>query len=83
MFEDRAQQFEKFGIPPDDIARVRVAVTDMWADATGGWVYESSTLAQCYADSGGHTTAATAYGFAKFPCLSSPLGCAMDRQLEQ
>jgi hypothetical protein len=84
MFEDRAQQFEKFGIPCDDTARARAAVTDMWADAPGGWVYEWSKLAQDYADSGDHATAATAYGFAKFPCLNSPARVpAMDRQLEQ
>jgi len=84
MFEDRAQQFEKFGIPCDDIARARAAVTDMWADAPGGWVYEWSKLAQDYADSGDHATAATVYRFAKFPCLNSPARVpAMDRQLEQ
>jgi len=75
MFEDRAQQFEKFGIPCDDIARVRAAVTDTWADAPGGWVYEWSKLAQDYADSGDHATAATACGFAKFPCLAARPEC--------
>jgi esterase FrsA len=56
----------------------------MWADAPGGWVYEWSKLAQDYADSGDHATAATAYGFAKSPCLNSPARVhAMDRQLEQ
>ena len=36
MFADRSEQFEKFVIPRHDIARVRAAVTDMWADAPGG-----------------------------------------------
>jgi esterase FrsA len=36
MFDDRANQFERFGIPSDDIERVRAAVTDMWIDAPGG-----------------------------------------------
>jgi len=79
MFEDRAQQFEKFGIPCDDIARVRAAVTDMWADAPGGWVYEWSKLAQDYDDSGDRATAATAYGFETFPCLNSPARVRDDR----
>jgi esterase FrsA len=84
MFTDRLQQFEKFGIPRPDIDQVRAAVTDMWSDAPGGWVYEWSKLAQRYADSGEHATAATAYGFAKFPCLNSESRRrAMDNQLAQ
>ena len=39
MFEDRTDQFAKFGVPLSDIERIRAAVTDMWADAPGGWVY--------------------------------------------
>ncbi|MGO9386318.1 MAG: hypothetical protein ACLP4W_30755 [Mycobacterium sp.] len=35
MFEDRTRQFEKFGIPLEDIERVAAATTDMWADARG------------------------------------------------
>ena len=46
MFEDRTEQFAKFGIPHEDIERVRAAVTDMWTDAPGGWVFEWSRLAQ-------------------------------------
>lgn len=84
MFDDRRDQFERFGIPFDDIERVRAAVTDMWADGPGGWVHEWSVLAQSYADSGDHAAAATAYGFAKFPCLNTPARVhAMDNQLEQ
>jgi esterase FrsA len=33
IFEDRTHQFEKFGIPLDDIKRIAAATTDMWADA--------------------------------------------------
>jgi esterase FrsA len=84
MFTDRFQQFEKFGIPRADIARVRTATTDMWSDGPGGWVYEWSKLARSYADSGDHATAATAYGFAKFPCLNQASRVvAMEHQLEQ
>jgi esterase FrsA len=42
----------------------------MWADAPGGWVYEWSKLAESYAESGDHATAALAFGCAKFPCLT-------------
>ena len=50
MFDDRTDQFEKFGIPLGDIEKVRAAVTDMWADAPGGWGYEWSKLAGAYAE---------------------------------
>jgi esterase FrsA len=84
MFEDRTHQFEKFGIPLDDIQRVRAAVTDMWADAPGGWPYEWSKLAREYADRGDHFLASLTYGCAKFPCLADPARvAAMQHQLEQ
>jgi esterase FrsA len=84
MFEDRTHQFEKFGIPLDDIKRVGAAVTDMWADAPGGWVYEWSKLAEEYADRGDHYLASLTYGCAKFPCLTDQGRVrAMQKQLEQ
>ena len=84
MFEDRTHQFEKFGILLDDIERVRAAVTDMWADAPGGWPYEWSKLAAEYADRGDHYLASLAYGCAKFPCLTDPARArALQNQLEQ
>jgi esterase FrsA len=84
MFEDRTHQFEKFGIPLDEIERVRAAVNDMWADAPGGWVYEWSKLANEYADSGEHRMASLVYGCAKFPCLTGPARVqALQNQLEQ
>ena len=84
MFEDRADQFAKFGIPADEIERVRAAITDMWADAPGGWVYEWSKLASEHADRGDHYLASLIYGCAKFPCLTDPPRVrAMQRQLEQ
>lgn len=84
MFEDRSHQFEKFGIPAHDIAKVLAAVDDMWADTPGGWVYEWSALAQEYADRGDHGLAAYAFGCAKFPCLTDAAReRAMNRQLEQ
>jgi esterase FrsA len=84
MFTDRTQQFQKFGIPLDDIKRVGAAITDMWADAPGGWVYEWSKLAADYADRGDHYLASLTYGCAKFPCLTDQARVrAMRNQLEQ
>ena len=84
MFDDRTDQFEKFGIPLDDIKRVGAAVTDMWADAPGGWAYEWSKLAKEYADRGDHYLASLVYGCAKFPCLTDQARVrAMQNQLEQ
>ena len=84
MFEDRTDQFAKFGIPLGNIERVRAAVTDMWVDAPGGWVYEWSGLAKEYADRGGHRMASMIYGCAKFPCLTDQARVqALQNQLEQ
>jgi esterase FrsA len=84
MFDDRTHQFEKFGIPLDEIESVRAATTDMWADAPGGWVYEWSRLAGRHAHRGNHYLASLIYGCAKFPCLTDPARVtAMHRQLEQ
>jgi esterase FrsA len=84
IFDDRTHQFEKFGIPLTDIETVRAAVTDMWADAPGGWPYEWSKLAQVYAQRGDHGLAAYAYGCAKFPCLADATReRAMQKQLEE
>ncbi|WAJ45899.1 alpha/beta hydrolase [Mycobacterium sp. Aquia_216] len=84
MFTDRTHQFEKFGIPLADIERVRAAVTDMWADTSGGWTYEWSKLAKEYADRGDHYLASMVYGCAKFPCLTDQARVtALHNQLEQ
>ncbi|OBK28584.1 hypothetical protein A5659_05785 [Mycobacterium sp. 1165196.3] len=84
MFDDRTEQFAKFGIPREDIERVRAAVDDMWADAPGGWVYEWSLLASEYAERTEHRMASLVYGCAKFPCLTDAARAkAMQHQLEQ
>jgi esterase FrsA len=84
MFEDRTHQFEKFGIPVDDIKRVAAGTTDMWADVPGGWPYEWSKLAADYAGRGDHYLASLAYGCAKFPCLADQTRArALQNQLEQ
>ena len=68
----------------DEIKRVRAAITDMWADTRGGWVYEWSKLAGEHADRGDHYLASLIYGCAKFPCLTDQARVqAMQNQLEQ
>jgi esterase FrsA len=71
MFEDRAAQFVTLGIPKADVAAMRDAINDMWADAPGGWVYEWSKLAERYSAAGQALLASLAYGCAKFPCLAN------------
>lgn len=84
MFDDRTDQFAKFGVPLEDIERVRSAVDDMWADAPGGWVYEWSRVARDYAERGDHRMASLVYGCAKFPCLTDAARVkALQHQLEQ
>lgn len=84
MFDDRTHQFLGFGLPADDIAEVRAATTDFWADRPGGWPFEFSRLAARYADEGRHLLASLAYGCAKFPCLADAAReTALARQLEQ
>jgi len=70
MFEDRRGQFIGFGVPAADVAKLEGAITDMWANAPGGWVYEWSALARRYLSEGQHYLASLAYGCAKFPCLA-------------
>jgi len=71
MFEDRYEEFVSFGIPKADVDHLRGIITDMWADAPGGWSFEWSALAKRYHEAGNPLLAAVAYGFAKFPCLAN------------
>jgi esterase FrsA len=71
MFEDRFDQFVTFGIPKADVETLRATITDMWADATGGWPFEWSRFARQYTEAGKPLLASFAYGFAKFPCLAN------------
>jgi esterase FrsA len=71
MFEDRFEQFVTLGIPRADVQAMRGAITDMWADAPRGWVYEWSQLAQRYTEADQAYLASLAYGCAKFPCLAN------------
>jgi esterase FrsA len=84
LFGERYPQMINTGLPMTDVDAVRAAVTDMWADAPGGWVHEWSKLAASYADAGSHQHAALAYGWAKFPALADDhKRVALAKQLEQ
>ncbi|WP_089106406.1 alpha/beta hydrolase family protein [Streptomyces hyaluromycini] len=84
LFGERYPQMVNTGLPVTDVDTVRAAVTEMWADAPGGWVHEWSKLAAAYADAGAHEQAALAYGWAKFPTLADESRrVALARQLEQ
>ncbi|MFC1401796.1 MULTISPECIES: alpha/beta hydrolase [Streptacidiphilus] len=84
LFGERYPQMVNTGLPADDVDTVRAAITEMWADAPGGWVHEWSKLAAAYADAGSHEQAALAYGWAKFPTLANESkSTALSRQLEQ
>jgi esterase FrsA len=71
MFEDRFEQFVALGVPRADVEETRGAITDMWSDAPGGWVFEWSRLARRYLDANQPYAASLAYGCAKFPCLAN------------
>ena len=84
LFGERYPQMVNTGLPAKEVDAVRVAITDMWADSPGGWVYEWSKLAASYAGAGTHQLAALAYGWAKFPVLADESKrLALANQLEQ
>jgi esterase FrsA len=84
LFSERYPQMIKVGVPAQDVDAVRAAITEMWPDAPGGWVYEWSALAARYAAAGAHQLAALAYGYAKFPTLADTAKrVAFAHQLEQ
>jgi esterase FrsA len=84
LFSERYPQMINAGVPAHDVDAVRAAITQMWSDAPGGWVYEWSALAARYAATGSHRLAALAYGYAKFPTLADAAKrVAFAHQLEQ
>jgi esterase FrsA len=70
LFSERYAQMLASGLPAPDVDAVRAAITQMWPDEPGGWVYEWSQLAARYAGAGRHDLATLGYGFAKFPALA-------------
>ncbi|MEV5986408.1 alpha/beta hydrolase [Streptomyces sp. NPDC052051] len=84
LFTERHAQMIGSGLPAEDVAAVRAAVTLMWPDRPGGWVHEWSALAARYAAEGLHSLAASAYGYAKFPVLADDAKrAALRHQTEQ
>ncbi|MFE3068483.1 alpha/beta fold hydrolase [Streptomyces sp. NPDC059247] len=84
LFAERYPQMVGAGLPIPDVVAVRAAITDMWADEPGGWVYEWSALAARYAVAGSHGLSALAYGWARFPTLADEAKrAALARQTEQ
>ncbi|KAI8870856.1 alpha/beta-hydrolase [Ramicandelaber brevisporus] len=71
LFGERYPQMVNSGLPVEDVDALRLAITDMWADCPGGWVYEWSQLAARYAGCGKHQLAVLAYGWTKFPTLAN------------
>ena len=49
LFGERYPQMVNTGFPASRVDAVRAAITEMWPDAPGGWVYEWSELAARYA----------------------------------
>ena len=84
LFGERYPQMVNTGLPAPDVDAVRAAITQMWTDAPGGWVYEWSALAARYAGEGSHQRASLAYGWAKFPTLADDSKrFALRNQLDQ
>jgi len=71
MFEDRFEQFVALSVPRADVEEMRGAITNMWSDAPGGWVFEWSRLARRHLDASQPYMASLAYGWAKLPCLAN------------
>lgn len=84
LFLERYPQMVNTGVAAADADALRAAITDMWPDRPGGWVYEWSRVAAGYAASGAHLPAAMAYGWAKFPTLAdAPKRAAHTEQVTQ
>lgn len=84
LFDERYPQMLNWGLPRADADAMRAAITEMWAEGPGGWVYEWSRLAERYVAAGDHHRASLAYGWAKFPSLADePKREALRLQTEQ
>lgn len=70
LFAERGPQMLNTGLPTEDVDAMRGAITEMWPDRPGGWVYEWSQLGARYAADERHHLAVLAFGWAKFPCLA-------------
>ncbi len=83
LFVERYPQMVNTGLPARDADAMRSAITEMWPDAPGGWVFERSQLGARYAEEGDETLATLAYGWAKFPIVADDAKRkALQHQLE-
>jgi esterase FrsA len=84
LFVERRPQMVNTGLSVGDVDAVSGAISEMWPDAPGGWVYEWSQLAADHAADGRHDLAALAYGWARFPVLADQAKrAAHENQLAQ
>src|ERR1700759_4075186 len=70
LFVERYPQMVNTGLPVQEVEAMRATISDMWANAPGGWVFEWSRLGARYSDEGNEQLATLAYGWAKFPALA-------------
>lgn len=83
LFVERYPQMVNTGLPAEDADAMRTAITDMWPDAPGGWVFEWSQLGAHFAEEGNEALATLAYGWAKFPTIADEAKRkALQHQLE-
>jgi esterase FrsA len=83
LFVERYPQMVNTGLPSQDADAMRAAITEMWADEPGGWVFEWSRLGARFAAEGDQTLATLAYGWAKFPVLADDTKrAALQHQVE-
>jgi esterase FrsA len=83
LFVERYPQMVNTGLPVQDADAMRAAITEMWADEPGGWVFEWSRLGARYAAEGNEARATLAYGWAKFPVLADDARrAALQHQVE-
>jgi esterase FrsA len=84
LLEGRTAQLEHLGVPAEDVAHVRGAVSQMWRNEPGGWVYEWSDVAGRHSRRGEPHLAALAYGCAAYPGPTDPgRRWAYARQLQE
>jgi esterase FrsA len=83
LFVERYPQMVNTGLPAQDADAMRAAITDMWSEQPGGWVFEWSRLGARFAEEGNEALATLAYGWAKFPVLADDAKrAALQRQVE-
>lgn len=72
LFDERRKQFVAWGIPKATVHRVVAKIVDTWKNAPGGWTYEWNQEAQKAKAHKHWMLAASLFGAARFPCLTTP-----------